>query len=71
MELVWSNALLYNNDPSHLVYVIFLALPFFFAAFVVMCLMRFVIRHQAALRGRDELWRSHAFSNVLSKVTGE
>ena len=27
VERVWSNALLYNKDPSHLVYVTYSALP--------------------------------------------
>ena len=30
-----------------------------------------VLRHQAALRGRDELWRGRTLPDILGKVTGE
>jgi hypothetical protein len=65
VELVWSNALLYNKDPSHLVYVDthFLFLPqscdVFDSPF---------IRHQAALRGRDELWRASQYPFILGTL---
>jgi hypothetical protein len=36
VELVWSNALLYNNDPSHMVYV---CSPAQFASFAARRLM--------------------------------
>jgi hypothetical protein len=29
------------------------------------------LRHQAALRGRDELWRSRTLLDILSKVATE
>ena len=66
VELVWSNALLYNKDASHLVYVDshFLFLPQSCDVFDSPS-----IRHQAALRGRDELWRCRTLLDIVSKVT--
>ena len=40
-----------------------------FAAARLMCF--WPPRHQAAKRGRDELWRGRAIVELLAKVTGE
>jgi hypothetical protein len=69
VELVWSNALLYNSDPAHLVYVALRA-RFWLMLWGVEANAMF-LRHQAALRGRDELWRSRILLDILSKVASE
>ena len=69
VELVWSNALLYNSDPAHLVYVSLRAR--FRPLLCGVEAKPTFLRHQAALRGRDELWRTRTLTDILSKVASE
>jgi hypothetical protein len=42
-----------------------------FRGMVLLSVHFIVLRHQAALRGRDELWRGRTLPDILGKVTGE